>query len=258
MAFDKYYYYTHSVQNAEVDADFLKKIWKKHGPARPSGVLCEDFCGTAALCYEWVKLSPNHTAVGIDLEDEALRWGSKHHAPNGAPKVRLLKANVLAPTKIKADFVCAFNFSYSVFFTRAELKSYFMSARKRLRPDGLFVLDSFGGPHYQNPVIDKHSRPGFKYEWEIVSFDGLTHRSKCRLNFQPRGKPLRKGVFTYDWRLWSLPEIVDLLEEVGFKKPIFYGEGLDKNGNGDGVFKPIKKETNSLISWVCYLVTSPK
>ena len=46
--------------------------------------------------------------------------------------------------------------------------------------------------------------------------------------------------FTYDWRLWSLPETRDVLADAGFRKTIVYWEGEDAKGDGDGNFRPAK------------------
>jgi hypothetical protein len=39
----------------------------------------EDFCGTAALCAAWARSSPERTALGVDLSQETMNWGTEHH-----------------------------------------------------------------------------------------------------------------------------------------------------------------------------------
>lgn len=42
----------------------------------------------------------------------------------------------------------------------------------------------------------------------------------------------------YDWRLWTLPEIRELLGEAGFSRSDVYWESYDrKTGKGNGVFR---------------------
>ena len=42
-----------------------------------------------------------------------------------------------------------------------------------------------------------------------------------------------KNVFTYDWRIWSIAEIRELMAEAGFRRSHVYWEGDDgKQGNG--------------------------
>ncbi len=61
-----------------------------------------------------------------------------------------------------------------------------------------------------------------------------------------------KNAFTYNWRLWSLPEVAELLSEAGFK-PTIYWEGTDKNGDGNGIFEPATKGTAD-AGWIAYIV----
>ena len=63
--------------------------------------------------------------------------------------------------------------------------------------------------------------------------------------------------FTYHWRLWTLPEIRELLLEAGFRQVDVYWEGTDKNSEeGDGEFKP-SEVGDADASWVCYIVAQP-
>jgi hypothetical protein len=62
-----------------------------------------------------------------------------------------------------------------------------------------------------------------------------------------------KRAFTYEWRLWTLPEIRELLEEAGFSKVTVYWEGTDEEtGEGDGKYYP-SLQGDADPSWVCYL-----
>ena len=60
------------------------------------------------------------------------------------------------------------------------------------------------------------------------------------------------NAFTYDWRLRSIPELKDILEEVGFKCTVYW-EGTDEDGEGDGEFEPAE-QGEDCESWVAYLV----
>ena len=62
---------------------------------------------------------------------------------------------------------------------------------------------------------------------------------RCHIHFAfPDGSRLKKA-FTYDWRLWTLPEIRELLDEAGFSRITVYWEGIDKKtGEGNGKYKP--------------------
>ena len=52
--------------------------------------------------------------------------------------------------------------------------------------------------------------------------------------------------------MWSIPELKDILEEVGFKKVHVYWEGTDEDGDGDGEFKRVEKGEDC-ESWIAYL-----
>ena len=259
--FDKYFLYTNSVQGAEHDAELLwkmtRKIWS--GPIPKDPILREDFCATAALCYEWVKLGKTHYAFGVDLDAKALSWGVAHHAselsPSQASRVQMIHGDVLHNHKINPHVICALNFSYFFIKDRALLKTYFTKCRQSLAKNGLLILDAFGGPEYLQAHIDRrrNADESFTYWWEVEMFDAITHQIKCHLHFQRDGELKRERVFSYDWRLWSLPEITDVLHESGFNHVEYWAEGLNKNGRGNGIFKPIKSEKDC-ATWITYLV----
>jgi hypothetical protein len=48
-----------------------------------------------------------------------------------------------------------------------------------------------------------------------------------------------KNAFCYEWRLWTLPEIREILLEAGFSRVTVYWEGTDEKTNeGNGEFSP--------------------
>ena len=61
----------------------------------------------------------------------------------------------------------------------------------------------------------------------------------CHIHFSfPDGSKIKKA-FTYDWRLWTLPEIRELLLEAGFQRATVYWEGTnEETEEGDGEFTP--------------------
>ena len=61
-----------------------------------------------------------------------------------------------------------------------------------------------------------------------------------------------KNAFSYTWRLWTMPEIIDLLHECRFK-PTVYWEGTDEDGEGNGVFEPAE-EGEADAGWIAYIV----
>ncbi len=116
------------------------------------------------------------------------------------------------------DAVVALNFSYSVFRTREELGGYLRRARAALAPGGVVVLDAFGGFRAQKELVERRRlRGGVTYVWEQEAFDPVTHRLRCAIHFEGPGRRRLRRAFTYDWRLWTLPELRELLEDAGFE-----------------------------------------
>ena len=64
---------------------------------------------------------------------------------------------------------------------------------------------------------------------------------------------LRKA-FTYDWRLWTLPEIQELLREAGFASTEVYVDGWDEETEeGDGIYRR-RTVLENQAAWVAYVV----
>ena len=137
----------------------------------------------------------------------------------------------------RVDIVGAFNFSYFCFKTREEMRGYFARVHEALNSDGVFFLDAFGGPDASDLTKEKTKIDGFTYVWEQAEFEPVTSRILCHIHFKfPDGSKIKRA-FTYDWRLWTLPELRELLTEAGFSKVRVYWEGDDGDGGGNGEFK---------------------
>ena len=71
----------------------------------------------------------------------------------------------------------------------------------------------------------------------------------CHIHFDfSDGSSIRKA-FTYDWRLWSIPEVRELLLEAGFSKVHVYWEKTDDEGDGIGAFWEPKRVDNDEVWW---------
>jgi SAM-dependent methyltransferase len=252
---DKHDLYQRSVQAPEYDIRFFNKVYKRHTGRKPT-LLREDFCGTALLCATWVKTDPERRAVGLDIDEPTLEWGRAHNlAPLGAraERVRLLARDVRLATREKFEIVCAHNYSYSVFQTRDEMRRYFRAALRSLRDDGIFCMDSIGGWEAQQVLTDKRVVDGFTYIWEQAEYDPISSHFLCHITFQFRdGSKLRRA-FTYDWRLWQLQELRELLLEAGFAQVEAWWEGEDEDGEANGIFHRVTKAKND-PGWNTYLV----
>ena len=54
----------------------------------------------------------------------------------------------------------------------------------------------------------------------------------CHIHFKFKDGSRIKKAFSYDWRLWTLPEIREVMEEAGFSNTRVYWEDEDEEGEG--------------------------
>jgi cyclopropane fatty-acyl-phospholipid synthase-like methyltransferase len=254
---DKHILYQESVQDTETEAGFLLRTFQKM-KGRPALTLREDFCGTALLCAEWVK-KKERTAVGIDLDAAVLAWGTKHNLePIGEPgnRVTLRQANVLDKCPGRFDITVALNFSYFIFRTREVMRDYFKAVRTSVAKDGVFVLDAYGGYESWRQMEEPRNMGRFTYVWDQDEVDPIDNGVVNYIHFEFKdGTKLRKA-FTYEWRLWTLPELTELLAEAGFSRSTIYWEGADAKGEGNGIFHP-KTHVAQEAAWVAYIIAEP-
>jgi hypothetical protein len=254
--FDKYAVYTKAVQSPEYDARFLRSVYRELVGKDPR-VLREDFCGTHALARAWVRLGADMRASGIDIDSEPLGYGARRceQELTADQRVRLdiTEGDVLTSRLARAEVVCAFNFSYFCFHSRETLVKYFTRVRRSLESPGLFVVDSFGGPECEEPSTDTRRLAGLKYFFEQEYFDPITNRTRYHIHFQLRGEKMRKKVFSYDWRMWSIPEIRDAMLDAGFEKAVVYWEGTRRDGRGSGRYY-MRERGESCKVWTAYII----
>ncbi len=253
---DKHDLYQRSVQNPEEEMKFVAKTFKRLRQ-RPAESLREDFCGTGYFSRTWVESGPSsRTATGIDIDAEVLAWGRQHNLEplpeEQRERVKLIERDVRDTATETFDIVAAFNFSYWLFKTRPSLRQYFEAARSALNPDGLFFLDAYGGWEAHEPMEEKRSvRGGFTYVWDQDQVDPINNGILNHIHFLFKDGTKLKRAFTYDWRLWSLPEIRELLEEAGFRDITVYWDDSDDESEED--YRP-KKRANNQPGWLAYIV----
>ncbi len=253
--FDKYDHYLRAVQSPDADAEFLADVYKKHRK-KAAVTMREDFCGTYALCDQWVRDSRRHRAIGVDLDPEPLAYGKDRFfdklKPEQQQRLLVYRANVLSKRLPSADIICALNFSYCIFHERRQMLEYFASCRQALNRDGILIIDVLGGSLYQKGEEQMTRLEGFNYYWDQEYFNPIDGRTRFHIHFKRRGEIKRKKVFTYDWRAWSLQELRDIMHEVGFKRTVAYWEGTKRNGEGNDIFAEATKG-EECDSWVAYI-----
>ncbi len=254
---DKYHLYQLSVQSPEPDIKFINRVYRK-ARGKKAKHFREDFCGTCLLTATWVNQGKDFTAESYDIDPEPLAWGKKYNLePLGKVADRAIQRqqDVRVASLKKPDVRCAQNFSYWIFKLRCEMLDYFKQCHKDLAKDGVFVMDIHGGPESITYMEEESElEHGFSYVWDQDEFWPVTSEATMKIHFRFKDGTEMKNAFTYNWRVWTIPELKELLDEAGFKQIDCYWEGTAADGeSGNGIFKVTQKGTNDL-SWVAYLV----
>ncbi len=256
---DPHQLYELSEQSAEAEIEFVDATYRTLR-GRNARLLREDFCGTASVSCEWVKRRRGNRAVGVDIDPGVLEWGRHNNlcqlSESQLKRIELKKGNVLTARTETPDLILAMNFSYWLFTERKTLKRYFRSLLRALPDDGVLFLDAYGGYDSFRSIEEQREIDAdgwqFTYTWEHEKYDPITGRLICNIHFDfPDGSRLERA-FRYDWRLWTLPEIRELLKEAGFGRVVVYWQGWDEDGEPDGEFVPAE-EGEAEAGWICYL-----
>ncbi|KAJ6816365.1 uncharacterized protein M6B38_416395 [Iris pallida] len=306
----KFHLYQKSVQSPKGDISYLQKFFLTYVGGRFPLHLQEDFCGTALLSSEWLRSDSRRTAVGLDLDFEALNWCLENNltkvGTDGYSRIHLYHGNVLQPQEARLvkstlhdsmrtvdlddqddssepvehctsrvpstmeeavlpsrDIICAFNYSCCCLQRRADLLLYFKHVLRTLsRKGGIFVMDLYGGTSSERKLRLQRRFSNFTYFWEQAEFDIISRRTRISLHFHLGRKKILHA-FSYDWRLWSLPEIKDCLEEAGFQSVHFWIREMpntqesrnseEYNGSRDVKYEEMSS-FEQLDAWNAYVV----
>lgn len=253
---DRYELYEEAVYDAGAEVDFLRETYARLR-GRQARTYREDFSGAASAACEWVRRGPQCRAIGVDIDPEVLEWGRRHRLSRLRPAVRervqLLNADVLRVRTGPVDVISALNFSYWVFKSRPEMLRYFRSAHRALNEQGLLVIDAFGGYEAFQEMEESTRHRRFTYVWDQAVYRPVTGEYQCHIHFRfPDGSRIDKA-FSYEWRLWTLPELRELLTEAGFRRVTVYWEGDDGKGGGNGEFAP-HAHGDADATWIVYIV----
>lgn len=252
---DRHKLYELSVQCVEAEIDFVDETFKKLRQ-RHAKVLREDFCGTTNTSCEWVRRRNDNIAWSVDLDPEVLAWGKENRVallkPEQQKRLNIVNANVLDCGVGHMDIVLAMNFSYYLFKRRAEMLAYFRSVYDSLADEGVFFLDAFGGYEAFQEMEECTEHDDFTYVWDQSRYNPITGEGLFHIHFRFKDGSKLEPAFSYDWRVWTLPEITELLTEAGFDAEVYW-EGTDKDGEGNGVFSP-SREGEADAGWIAYIV----
>ena len=257
--------YEAAVQNVDTDLDFGVRVYTSFHKKKPQRIR-EDFCGTAKLAGALGGVTlimrlgeltftplPSHRPSHISI---CFRWMNKSALPCYAMMYSRQKP-------LSTSVLCSI--SPSVSLKNVSRCAYFQQVYRHLRPGGMLVLDLYGGTESVTEKRDDIREipgfttpqgleiPDFEYVWDQVAYNPINHYTQCEIHFNvPGWKPLQSA-FRYDWRLWTLPEISEILAEAGFSSSAVYLHDFDEDGESDEIFRRRKKYQNvegcSLYSW---------
>lgn len=256
---DRHELYQRSVNSPDSDVDFVTMTFETLR-GRPLRRAREDFCGTAAFAAEFLSRHPENRVEGFDLDPEPCEWGKRHNfAPKGGDVAKRMTwhlADVRSPADTPPEATVAFNFSYWCFHSRSDLLGYFRSVHDDLADDGVFFIDLYGGPDAlieQEEIRDIDG--AFDYVWDQRCWEPGTGAYRTAIHFRFKDGSEMTNAFEYDWRLWNLTELRDVLLEAGFAKADSYFEGTDpddpEEGNGEFSLDPVGENCEA---WLGYLV----
>ena len=253
---DKYALYLDAVQSPVADVEFFRRLYERSN-GRPPVVVREDFCGTAAICCQWVFMGAENRAIGVDRDPEPLAWAREHYLrlfePEQRKRIQLRRADVLRVSPEPADVILALNFSFCVFKDRKTLVRYRCRCREALRRGGIMIMDVYGGPETHKPSKARLRKRGYTYVWERAGYNPVTHEVLNHMHFLFPDGSRKMRAFTYDWRLWTLPELTDALTESGFRDARVYWEDRNRRGERTGVYRP-RRQVEEDDAWMAYVV----
>lgn len=246
--------YRLAVQHPLAEIAFVEHCWALScGESAPPMLLREDFAGTCAVSAAWCASDPDRQAMAIELHRPTAEWAA---ARFDDPDLHILADDVMAVDGPAVDVTLALNFSVLIYHERSALLAYLTHARRSLNPRGLLVLDLFGGPLVEQPLVQSRrvdpNEGGFEpfdYHWEQRGLDPDTRRIACQIHFELADGQRLDQAFLYDWRLWEPEAVIDLAKEAGFADAALWWSAPDSPGR----YQPVHRTPDD-TDWVAYVV----
>lgn len=204
------------------------------------------------------KYSDAHSAESVDYSGLEKKRGNNER--EGTDCRDRLAVTISWPG---VDIVCALNYSCCCLQKRSDLVSYFKHVLEALSDrGGIFVMDIYGGVSSECPLKLRRHLQDFTYIWEQEAFDVINRTTRISLHFQLKNNRMLRQAFTYRWRLWSLPEVKDCLEEAGFhaihfwvrKMPDMQGREVNEDVDDDDSKYEETKCFDQQSAWNAYIV----
>lgn len=270
--------YRWSTQDPTAQAAVLAEIYRRIRDHREPRILREDFAGNAADATAWVDAARNRRAIAVDFDGPTLEY-AQHRAERilgkRSNRIDFIEADVhqMKPPQVAAaDVLSVLNFSTFYMHSRKALRRYFEHAHECLNNEGVLILNAYGGPAAMRAHTDQHrivptrergqkqALPPFDYHWQQLDYDACSARIRCRIHFDvpdpeaPEGKRHLANAFSYDWRLWTLPELTETLREAGFRKAQVWRHTADIDARPPTVFLGPVRALRHQELWLAYVV----
>ena len=125
--------------------------------------------------------------------------------------------------------------------------------------DGIFFLDCYGGWESQEVMEEEREievdgqENAFTYVWDQSYYNPINSACVNHIHFRFNDGSKMEKAFTYEWRLWQLAELVELLNEAGFSNVDTLWEDEDEDGEELGTHS-VLTEIENQPGWLCYIV----
>ncbi|WP_432799320.1 hypothetical protein [Poriferisphaera sp. WC338] len=258
--------YQAAVQHPEAEAAFLERAYMHYFCDTRPTLLREDFAGTCAISTAWVMLDEDNRALAVEIDEPTAVWADKqicHSLGERTEDVIILLDDVMNISEPKVDIVASLNFSTLIYHTRQGMLTYLTHARQCLTDQGIVVLDLFGGKgatqiQQQSRRFTWHADHNHEidamYIWDQKCYDPSNQRIDCRIHFKLDDEREIENAFIYDWRLWSLQALQELILEAGFASSEVWCDTYDpESQQSDGHYQPATVYPTR-EDWVAYLV----
>ncbi|HET6462513.1 MAG TPA: class I SAM-dependent methyltransferase, partial [Candidatus Krumholzibacteria bacterium] len=93
--------------------------------------------------------------------------------------------------------------------------------------------------------------------WQLDHYDPVDNFARFHIHFKFNDRGGIRRAFTYNWRVWSIPEIREILEEAGFNVAIYWEQIDQRSGFGNSIFRRVKK-AESAPGWIAFFVASAR
>lgn len=185
-----------------------------------SGTLVELGCGTGTLCR--LMSHSGYTILGIDNSIDMLNIASLK--TRDEKNITLINQNMCSLELGSAQYDAFYSVCDSINYLlyEEELLSCFIGVKKHLKKSGIFLFD-LKTPYFYEEILGNQTfcdhQPECSYTWENSYFpeDQINQYDLTIFVQQEDTNLFQRFTETHHQRAYSLPVIIDLLQQAGLK-----------------------------------------